>query len=155
MDLKNTIKKESTEAEYYSISVNKSVYLVNAITQLAWLEAKQEVSNFSKYFSIANQINNDISNLSSAIPSDVAQFKATLPIVMTVNRIQSNTVLKYFFERDTTYFTNVCKTITESGVIEYCRYVSNECYNKAYKSLDYLFPNSERQIQAFKNHLKG
>ncbi|MDN6836011.1 MAG: class 1 isoprenoid biosynthesis enzyme [Lactococcus lactis] len=155
LDLQNTINKKSTEVEYYTTGVNKSVYLVNAITQLAWEEETPKASSFSKYFSMANQINNDISNFSSIAPSDVTQFKATLPIVVAVTRISSEAISKYFFEKDANYYDDVCKCITGSGAIEYCRYVSNECYNKAYKSLDKLFPNAKSQIHAFKDYLKG
>ncbi|WP_440895407.1 hypothetical protein ACS127_12675 [Amphibacillus sp. Q70] len=124
LDLFNTIDIYGLETDYFSIGTNKSVYLGNAIVQLAWEEGKLEITEFSKFFALSNQINNDIENIVSKKASDLVQHKATLPIIKAFHAADTdelNILNDFFSDNNNCSLEKVRQIIINSGAIEYSR----------------------------------
>lgn len=147
LDLTNHIERNYPELEYFSEGVGKSIYLVNAVVQLALEATFLQKINFSSSFAIYNQIENDIENIYSRKISDILQNKATLPIIKSfqaVNSDELDLLVRFFFERESINPENIRKIISNSGAIEYSRYIRNEYRVNSRDQLYNLFPKSSR-----------
>ncbi|MBL1231060.1 polyprenyl synthetase family protein [Enterococcus sp. BWB1-3] len=160
-DMSNTVCFGQDEEAYFSLSVKKSIYLVNAVEQLAFQEEELSIKTFSKYFAIASQISNDIKDVMKDDSYDLTNRKATLPIIKGIeaytkynNKENNNKINAYFFEKNDNLYEEIRLLIIESGSLEYSNFLVSEYYQKAYDSLCNCFPNSHKEINALFQYLR-
>lgn len=160
-DMNNTIRFEQKEESYFNSSVKKSIFLVNAIEQLALREEKLVIKDFAKHFATASQLHNDINDIMNDTSYDLINRKATLPIIKGIeaykthrNRDTYKKINSYFFENNNSLYEDVRLLIINSGALKYSNYLAKLNYERAYNNLYTSYPNSTKEIKNLSDYLK-
>lgn len=154
-DMRNKLTLNSLELDYFTGGVDRSVYLLDAIVQISLKSKSKELFAFSYFFAASNQIKNDLVNIFSDSSSDLLDKKATLPIIKGLEAAKSGNsriyryFVNYFIHDDLGCFDPIRKFILNSGAIEYCQFVSNQCKNQSHQLLTQSFPKSRDTIDRF------
>jgi|GEM_PF-4398818 len=159
-DMTNEIQVNQIKNLNFSLSVKKSIYLVNAIEQLSFKEGENRVKMFSKYFAIASQISNDVKDIHKLNSYDLIHRKATFPILHSYYLYKKNNKKEilnkfnmYFFEKEDNLFEEIRQLILLSGGLEYSNIIVKRYYRKAYDSLHKTFPCSNEEINLLFEYL--
>jgi len=158
-DIKNKLTLNSSEMDYFTSGIDRSVYLLYAIVQISAKKKQKDLFAFSYFFAASNQLKNDLANIISDSGSDLWDRKATLPVIKGLEAARHGEpkifryFINYFVHSDLSYFDHIRKFICDSGAIEYCQYVSNQCKKESYRCLNKSFPNSESVIEQFYHYI--
>lgn len=146
---------DSCLQDYFSKVVDRSFYLMNAIVQISVSQPNKNLLPFSYYYAVSSQIENDVQNILKKNPPDIIALKPTLPILISLNLAKNNDSLELFDmlikKRDNAIVESVKNSISNNGILEYCRWIALKCKEKAQNELNQLYPRSKKYIQEFFN----
>lgn len=155
IDVNDCVNWKMTEENYFFEKVDRSFYLLNSIVQLALLSEEDKMGLFSYYYSVANQIQNDVANILSHVSSDLKDRKPTLPIIKGIQSAKTNNddIVKKYYDYveygELEHIDLIRDYILSSGTIEYCRYISQEFDMLAFHELKTNYPKATDRIDFF------
>jgi octaprenyl-diphosphate synthase len=153
MDVENAHKKLS-ESDYLETIRRKSASLFKAATQCGAIAANagsdeiDALAEFGENFGLAYQIKDDLSDvtaLENAIPQDINEFRATLPIIHLCESMEPN-VSEAFFKavaavksqnpaEKATLIDRLHRSLESTGSLRYCVERINQYVDNAIASL--------------------
>jgi geranylgeranyl pyrophosphate synthase len=154
MDVENSHKRPR-ESDYLETIKRKSASLFKAATQCGAIAAKasqDEISalaEFGENFGLAYQIKDDLSDvtaLENAIPQDINEFRATLPIIHLCESLESEereaflesigSIKVQSHEEKVTFLDKLHKSLERTGSSRYCADKVNQYVYDAISSLE-------------------
>jgi octaprenyl-diphosphate synthase len=154
MDVENAHKRPR-ENDYLETIKRKSASLFKAATQCGAIAAgasRNEIdalAAFGEYFGLAYQIKDDLSDvtaLENALPQDINEFRATLPIIHFCEFMEPDAREAFFkaivsvkaksHAEKETFLDRLHKTLESTGAIRYCTVKVNRYIDNAIASLE-------------------
>ena len=154
MDVENAHERPE-ESNYLKTIKRKSASLFRAATQCGAVSAKatqDEISGLAEFgenFGLAYQIKDDLSDvtaLENAIPQDISEFRATLPIIHLCESLESDereeflesigSVKVQSHEEKVTFLDKLHKSLEGTGSLRYCADKVNQYVDDAISSLE-------------------
>jgi geranylgeranyl pyrophosphate synthase len=156
MDVENTHKR-IRESDYMETIKRKSASLFKAATQCGAIAANASrdeidaLAEFGENFGLAYQIKDDLSDvtaLENAIPQDINEFRATLPIIHFCESMEPDSREAFFkaigsvkaknHAEKETFLDRLHKNLEISGALRYCADKVNQYVDNAIASLEPL-----------------
>jgi len=156
MDVENTHKRLK-ESDYMETIKRKSASLFKAATQCGAIAANASrdeidaLAEFGEKFGLAYQIKDDLSDvtaLENAIPQDINEFRATLPIIHFCESMEPDAREAFFkavvavkaqnHAEKKTFLDRLRKNLESSGALRYCTDKVNQYVDNALASLEPL-----------------
>ena len=156
MDVENSHKRPR-ESDYLETIKRKSASLFKAATQCGAIAAEAScdeiaaLSEFGENFGLAYQIKDDLSDvtaLENAIPQDINEFRANLPIIHFYESLEPdereafleaiNSVKAQSHGEKATFLDTLHKSLENTGTLRYCTAKVNQYVDDAISSLEPL-----------------
>lgn len=157
IESKSHITIHTTENEYFSCYVNRSVYLLQAAVPIHSQISLKPLYDATKYLAYFGQIKNDIVDLSEGKSSDLLNARPTLPLIKTKElafKLGNDKVLSQILSiNEENYSQNIYHSIFQfinaNDILEDCAKVALYYFEEAQKELILYFPHKKAIINAF------
>lgn len=151
----------TTEEDYFSIYIKRSVYLLQAAVPLTNHPNVDALYTATKYLAYFGQIKNDIDDLRGPKSSDLFNTRPTLPLIKAIEYAvteKNNEIIHLIFSINEDNFKLdsydcITQFINKNGILEHCAEIALYFFDKSRKELLAHFPEKKDYINSFFKNL--